>query len=338
MNVVSVSYKDMISREKTRRVGRIAFGGSGSVRRPIVFLILALIASSLLSDSFLTSRNITSLLVSSSFLIVISVGEAFVIMLGMIDLGVESVLAACGMIAAFFTVYQKMNPVLAVLLTLAIGAAIGITVGLLVTKARIPSFIVTLGTYWGFAGVALLVNNGSYISPYSVTPTQSIGFEAIAGSTFGISRLIILSFLIVIVGQVVLSLTPLGTWFKAVGSNEVSARVVGLNTARLKIAVFVISAVLAALAGIMLTGWSKSIYPNSGTGLSLEAIAAVILGGIPFTGGRGSIVGAAIGAIVIGVVNDLIVLLGLPALWEYIFVALVLIVAGLQARGGVNVK
>jgi ribose/xylose/arabinose/galactoside ABC-type transport system permease subunit len=316
----------------------MSFGGAGSVRRPIIFLVLALIISTFLSHSFLTVANIKSLLISSSFLIVISVGEAFVIMLGMIDLGVESVLAACGMIAAFFTVYQKMNPFLAVILTLAIGIAIGIAVGLLVTKARIPSFIVTLGTYWGFAGVALLVNNGSYISPYSVTPVHPLGFTAIAGSTLGISRLIIISFAIVILGQLLLSLTPLGTWFKAVGSNEVSARVVGLNTARLKIIVFVISAFLAAFAGIMLTAWSKSIYPNSGTGLSLEAIAAVILGGIPFTGGRGSIVGAAIGAVVIGVVNDLIVLLGLPALWEYIFVALVLVIAGLQARGGVNVK
>ncbi len=338
MSLASVSYKEMLSWDNTRKVGRVAFGGAGSVRRPVIFLVLALIISSFLSHSFLTSSNITSLLLSSSFLIVISVGEAFVIMLGMIDLGVESILAACGMIAAFFTVYQKMNPFLAVLLTLAIGVAIGVSVGLLVTKARIPSFIVTLGTYWGFAGVALLVNNGSYISPYSVTPTHGLGFTAIAGSTFGISRLIIISFAIVILAQLVMSLTPLGTWFKAVGSNEISARVVGLNTVRLKIAVFVISAVLAALAGLMLTAWSKSIYPNSGTGLSLEAIAAVILGGIPFTGGRGTIAGAAIGAVVIGVVNDLIVLLGLPALWEYIFVALVLIVAGLQARGGVNVK
>jgi ribose/xylose/arabinose/galactoside ABC-type transport system permease subunit len=314
------------------------FGGTGSVKRPIIFLIATVVVSSLLSSSFFTVSNAKSLLISSSFLIVITVGEAFVIMMGMIDLGVESILAASGMLAAFFTIYQRMPAIPAVLLTLAIGVLIGVVVGLLVTKGRIPSFIVTLGSYWGFEGVALLINNGSYISPFSFTPPRPLGFEGIAGSIFGLPILILVSFGVVILGQLLVSVTPLGMWIKSVGSNEVSARVVGLNTARLKILVFVISGVLAAFAGIMMTAWAKSIYPNSGTGLSLEAIAAVILGGIPFVGGRGTIVGAAIGAIVIGIVNDLIVLLGLPALWEYIFVALVLVVAGLQARGGVDVK
>ncbi|MCL4443253.1 MAG: ABC transporter permease [Actinobacteria bacterium] len=338
MSVSTATIRPVNYSARLRQFGRLLGGGAGSVKRPIVFLIITLIISSFLSSSFLTVDNIKSLLISSSFLMVITVGEAFVIMMGMIDLGVESILAASGMIVAFLTVYQRMPAIPAVLITLAIGVLIGITVGLLVTKGRIPSFIVTLGSYWGFAGVALLVNNGSYISPFSVTPTRALGFGSMAGATLGISRLILLSFGVVILGQLLLSYTPFGTWIKSVGSNETSARVVGLNTARLKILVFVISGVLAALAGIMMTAWAQSIYPNSGTGLSLEAIAAVILGGIPFTGGRGTIVGAAIGAIIIGVVNDLIVLLGLPALWEYIFVALVLVVAGLQARGGVNVK
>ncbi len=338
MSVSAASIKPVNYPAKLRQVGRLLIGGAGSVKRPIIFLVLAIAISSFLSGSFFTVANMKSLLISSSFLMVITVGEAFVIMMGMIDLGVESVLAASGMLAAFFTIYQKMPAIPAVLLTLAIGALIGITVGLLVTKGRIPSFIVTLGSYWGFEGVALLINNGSYISPFSVTPTRGLGFGSMAGATLGVSRLILLSFGVVILGQILLSVTPLGAWIKSVGSNETSARVVGLNTARLKVLVFVISGVLAALAGVMMTAWSQSIYPNSGTGLSLEAIAAVILGGIPFTGGRGTVVGAAIGAVVIGIVNDLIVLLGLPALWEYIFVALVLVVAGLQARGGVNVK
>jgi ribose/xylose/arabinose/galactoside ABC-type transport system permease subunit len=338
MSVSAATIKPVNYSDKLRQFGRLLIGGAGSVKRPIIFLVLTIVISSLLSSSFFTVANMKSLLISSSFLIVITVGEAFVIMMGMIDLGVESVLAAGGMIVAFLTIYQRMPAIPAVLLTLAIGALIGITVGLLVTKGRIPSFIVTLGSYWGFEGVALLVNNGSYISPFSVTPTRALGFGSMAGATLGISRLILLSFGVVILGQILLSVTPLGTWIKSVGSNETSARVAGLNTARLKILVFVISGVLAALAGIMMTAWSQSIYPNSGTGLSLEAIAAVILGGIPFTGGRGTVVGAAIGAVIIGIVNDLIVLLGLPALWEYIFVALVLVVAGLQARGGVNVK
>ena len=338
MSVVAIDTRPESTRDRVRYVARALFGGAGSVKRPVIFLLLTVVISSLLSSSFFTVSNAKSLLISSSFLVVITVGEAFVIMMGMIDLGVESVLAASGMLAAFFTIYQRMPAIPAVRLTLVIGVLIGVVVGLLVTKGRIPSFIVTLGSYWGFEGVALLVNNGSYISPYSFTPPRPLGFGGIAGTMFGLPILIVVSFGIVILGQLLISLTPLGTWIKSVGSNEVSARVVGLNTGRLKILVFAISGLLAAFAGVMMTAWAKSIYPNSGTGLSLEAIAAVILGGIPFVGGRGTIVGAAIGAIVIGIVNDLIVLLGLPALWEYIFVALVLVIAGLQARGGVDVK
>ncbi len=338
MSSSSITAEPMNRSRGLRSMGRMLFGGAGSVKRPIIFLVVTVVISSFLSQSFFTIDNVKSLLVSSSFLVVITVGEAFVIMMGMIDLGVESVLAASGMLAAFFTIYQRMPAIPAVLLTLVIGVLIGVVVGLLVTKGRIPSFIVTLGSYWGFEGVALLINNGSYISPFSFTPARPLGFGGFAGTMFGFPILILLSFAIVILAQLLLSTTPLGMWIKSIGSNETSARVVGINTARLKILVFAISGVLAALAGIMMTAWAQSIYPNSGTGLSLEAIAAVILGGIPFVGGRGTVVGAAIGAIVIGIVNDLIVLLGLPALWEYIFVALVLVVAGLQARGGVDIK
>jgi ribose/xylose/arabinose/galactoside ABC-type transport system permease subunit len=117
-----------------------------------------------------------------------------------------------------------------------------------------------------------------------------------------------------------------------------AARRVGLETAWLKMSVFVVSAVLAAGAGIMITAWQGSIYPLTAQGYSLEAIAAVILGGIPFTGGRGTVVGVALGAVLIGVINDVIVLLGLPSLYEYIFVAIVLVVAGLQARGNLLTK
>jgi ribose/xylose/arabinose/galactoside ABC-type transport system permease subunit len=209
---------------------------------------------------------------------------------------------------------------------------------MLVTKARIPSFIVTLGTYWGFKGIALLFNGGNYISPESVQPPREFTFLGIASQTLNISNLIIISVIVVALAQIMMSQTPFGTWMKSVGSNEEAARTVGLNVSRLKVGAFVISGVLAALAGIMFAAWQDSIYPSSGEGFSLQAIAGVILGGIPFTGGRGTIVGAAIGALIIGVIDDLIVLLGLPALYEYIFVAIILVIAGLQARGGPFVK
>jgi ribose/xylose/arabinose/galactoside ABC-type transport system permease subunit len=153
-----------------------------------------------------------------------------------------------------------------------------------------------------------------------------------------VSNLHIIAFVVVVVAQVVLSLTPFGLWLKSIGSNELAARRAGIRADAVKISVFAISAFLAALAGIMYTAWAGTIVPSAVEGYSLEAIAAVILGGIPFTGGRGTAVGAALGALMVAIINDLIVLLGVPSLWEYIFVAAVLIVAGLQARAGRLVK
>jgi ribose/xylose/arabinose/galactoside ABC-type transport system permease subunit len=321
-------------RPLTRRV----LGREGSVRRPVAFLILAVIIATIITPDFVRPANLGSLLVSSSFLVVIAVGEAFVIMVGSIDLGVESLLASFGMILAWLTVFHRVPAGLAIIAVLAGALLAGLFVGFLVAKVHIPSFVVTLGVYWGFRGLALLVNGGQYISPSSVSPPRPFGFAGLAGSTGGVSNLIIIALCVVIAGQVVLSLTPFGTWLKSIGSNEQAARRAGLRADLLKMSVFMISAVLAAVAGIMFTAWQGSIYPDSATGYSLQAIAAVILGGIPFTGGRGTVVGAALGALLIGVINDLIVLLGLPALYEYIFVAVVLVVAGLQARGGPLVK
>ena len=322
---------DAHRRSGVKWIARLA-GRNGSVQRPLIFLAIALMLSTIIQPTFLSVRNLDALLVSTSFLMVVTVGEAVVILTGMIDLGVESLLSAGGMLVAFLNIFLHFPAAISVPLGLLGGAAAGLLVGLLVTKGKIPSFIVTLGTYWGLQGVALLFNGGSYISPYSVQPARTFGFQGLAGHWLGISNLLIITILIIAGAQVAISYTPLGTWFKSVGSNEASARTVGLRTDRIKILAFVISGVLAVLAGMMMAAWQVSMYPNSGQGYSLEAIAGVILGGIPFTGGRGSIVGAAIGALIIGLINDIIVLMGWPALYEYIIVGVILVIAGLQAR------
>ena len=234
--------------------------------------------------------------------------------------------------------FSPATTVVSVILTVAFGASVGVIAGLLVSRARVPSFIVTLGTYWGFRGVALLFNGGNYISPDAVQPSRPFGFSWIAGNLGGVPTLIIVMIAVVAAGQMLLSLTPLGTWIKATGSSEEAARAVGVRTTLIKIFVFSVSGLLASLGGIMITSWQNSTYPLTGQGYSLQAIAGVILGGIPFSGGRGTIVGAALGALVIGVINDMIVLIGLPAQYEYIFVAIVLVLAGLQTRGGPFVK
>jgi ribose transport system permease protein len=322
-------------RASGRTVARTLAGREGSVRRPIAFLIVAGIVATIITPDFIRLSNLNELLISTSFLVVLAVGEAFVILVGSIDLGVESLLSSFGMIVAWLAVFHHVSTGPALLLTLAGAVVIGLIVGVLVAKAHIPSFVVTLGTYWGFRGIALLVNGGSYIAPRG---SSGFGFSFLASDSLGVSNLIWIALGVTVIGQALLSFTPLGGWLKSIGSNELAARRVGLRADLLKMSVFGVSALLAAVAGIMTTAYQGAIYPTTGQGDSLEAIAAVILGGIPFTGGRGTLVGAALGAILIGIINDVIVLLAVPALWEYIFVAVVLVVAGLQARSGFLVK
>lgn len=316
------------------RVLRLLGGRSGAVRRPVVFLVVAFVVATIASSRFATVANLKALLVSSSFLVIVAAGEAFVVLIGSIDLSVQSLLASSGMIIAWLTTLQHANVGLAVLATLAFGAGAGLLSGVLVAKARIPSFVVTLAGYWGYRGVALLINGGKYISPSS----GLFSFSALAGNLAGISYFTIIALGVVVVAQLVLSYTPLGLRLRAVGSSEISAKRVGVHSQRGKIAVFMVSGFLAACAGIMITAWEVSIYPLTGQGYSLEAIAAVVLGGIPFTGGRGSVVGAALGALTLGIISDVIVLVALPSQYEYIFVALVLVVAGLQTRGSIFTK
>jgi ribose/xylose/arabinose/galactoside ABC-type transport system permease subunit len=315
-----------------RSLGAALAGRPGSIRRPLAFFIIICAVAELLAPSFLTARNLQALLTNSSFLIVVAVGEAVVILVGMIDLGVESMLAASGMLVAWLTVFHDAPAGLAVALTLAAGAGVGALAGLLVARGGIPSFIVTLATYWGFRGVSLLFNAGNYISPDAVSPSRPFGFSAIAETFGGIPVLIIIAIAVVAGAQIIVSFTPLGAWIRATGSNENAARAVGVRTNAIKVFALAASGFMAALAGIMITAWQASIYPLTGAGDSLQAIAGVILGGIPFSGGRGTVVGAALGVLVIGVINDVIVLIGLPALYEYIFVAVILVLAGLQAR------
>ena len=337
-NTTEFLSQDSQGSELLQKYGRIFLGRPGSVRRPLAFLIIAVIIASIISPAFHTLTNAKALLTSSSFLVIIAVGEAFVVLVGGIDLGVQSVLASSGMMLAWLFVLKGMSTALALIITLLFGIIVGFMTGILVTRGRIPSFIVTLGNYWGFRGIALLFNGGNYISPAAAHPPRPFGFSWVAGQVYNIPTLIIIMVVVVIFGEILLSMTPLGTRIKATGSNEEAAKAVGLSTSLIKIFVFVISSFLASLSGIMITAWQDSIYPLTGQGYSLQAIAGVILGGIPFSGGRGTIVGAAIGALVIGIINDMIVLVGLPAQYEYIFVAIILVLAGLQARGGPFVK
>jgi ribose/xylose/arabinose/galactoside ABC-type transport system permease subunit len=301
--------------------------------KPFVFLVLAIIAAQIISPIFLSWENIRAVLISAAPLMLLAIGEALVVLTGMIDLGPEAVLASSGIILANFDIVNAYPTFISVTVTLLYGMAVGLVTGILVVKARIPSFVVTLGNYWGLRGLAMVLSGGFPISPTIVSPPRPFSFTGVIGSLFGFPIMVIIAIVIGVLFQIYITQFKKGIDIYAVGGNEVAARNCGINVEWTKIFVFIVSGLLGALAGIIMTAWVNQAYAWTAQGYTLQTIAAVVLGGIPFTGGYGTIIGVLIGSFVIAMISDIIVLVGISPMYNYIAVAIVLILAGLQVRG-----
>jgi ribose transport system permease protein len=301
--------------------------------KPFVFLVIAVIAATGISPRFISWENIRAVLISAAPVMLLAIGEALVVLTGMIDLGPEAVLASSGVIIANLDLVLRTPPYVSIGVTLLYGIAVGMVTGILVVKARIPSFVVTLGNYWGLRGLAMVLSGGYPISPTIVTPPKPFSFEALVGSMFGFPTMVIIAIVIGALFQVYITQFKKGIDIYAVGGNELAARNCGINVEFTKIFVFMVSGFLGALAGIIMAAWVNQAYAWTAQGYTLQTIAAVVLGGIPFTGGYGTVVGVLIGAFIISMISDIIVLVGISPMYNYIAVAIVLILAGLQVRG-----
>ncbi|MCD6472163.1 ABC transporter permease [Candidatus Aerophobetes bacterium] len=303
-----------------------------SYGKPVMFLIIFTIICTIITPKFLSFANMKAVLISASPLMIIAVGEALVILTGMIDLGVESIAASTGVLIAFLNIIMGVFTGVCIIVALLYGLLIGLLVGILVTKTRIPSFVTTLGIYWGLRGVGMLLGGGLPISPSSVVPARPIGFSWIAGYFGKVPIMPLIAISIVLVFHFYVCQSQRGVHIYATGGDEIAAKNRGVKTDRVKIFVFVMSGMLAATAGIMMTAWLNSGYAWSAQGYSMQAIAAVVLGGIPFTGGYGTIIGVGIGAIIIAMISDIITLVGISPLYNYIVTAVIMVIAGSQIK------
>lgn len=271
--------------------------------RTFAILTLILIVASLLSDSFLRITNITNLARQISIIGVIGVGMTLVILTGGIDLSVGTNVAITGAIAA--TIIQRTQSVfLAIIVSLIIGSVIGFINGTIITKAKLPPFIVTLGTMVLLRGVVLVFTQGSPIA------TKSVIFNKIGkGYFFGLPLPVIILGVTYFLGFILLKYTKLGRTIYGVGGNEEASRLSGINTSAVITKVYVMSGFLSAVAGLILTARLGSAQPTAGTGYELDAIAAVILGGTSLSGGTGSILGTLAGIAILGVLDNILVLM-----------------------------
>lgn len=267
--------------------------------KSLLGLIVLCVIISIATPRFLNINNILNVLTQVSVNAILAIGMSFVILTGGIDLSVGSTLALAGAIAATFAKGSNGGILVPLLIAIVLGAIIGLFNGLFVSKGKMQAFIVTLASMTIFRGATYVYTNGTPVSGISGN-FINIGNKKIAG----IPMPVLIIFLIFIIAWYILTQTRYGRYVYALGGNEDSARLSGINTNKVKTLVYVISGITAALAGVIVTSRVGSASPNAGAGFELDAIAAVVLGGTSLSGGEGSITGTLIGAMIIGVLNN----------------------------------
>ena len=268
-----------------------------------IFALLAILRP----NTFLTEFNLLNVVRSFALVGIVAVGMTYLFIAGEIDLSVGSGYAFLSVLAAYLIVRQGWDWIPAALATLVVGGLLGAFNGVVTTVFRIPSFIVTLGMLSSLRGLALLVSGGNTIAGIKA-PT----FREITGANlFGVVPVQIIWLLgVMLIGGWVLAKTRFGYHVYATGDNARAAANAGINTRRTKIACFVITGVLTALAGVIVTGWLQNGNPITGQAFELDVIAAVVIGGTNLFGGSGSILGTFLGAAIAALIRDGLVLMG----------------------------
>ena len=287
----------------------------------LLALILLCVALSFLSPVFFTALNIKNVLRDAALVAIAGIGMVMVILLGEIDLSVGSVQAVAGIVAvavlnSFYSVFVALGAALFA------GACIGLINGLLITRAHINSLIATLG-------MMAILRGGAMVSTQAVSIQGSVdSFIEIGTGHWGpIPIPVLIAFLLLALFFYVLHYTTFGRYVYAVGGNPQAARLSGLPVDRIRIAVFVIAGILAALSAFILASRLNSGQPNAGLGFELQVIAAVILGGISLTGGVGTLAGAFIGILILTVLSNGLVLLNVSSFYHDIARGIVIILA-----------
>ncbi|SDY02708.1 putative multiple sugar transport system permease protein [Evansella caseinilytica] len=357
----------------------------------IALILIALLFQILTDGTLLKPLNITNLILQNSYILILAVGMVLVIITGHIDLSVGSVAAFVGAVSAILMIEMQMNPWLAVVICLVIGALIGAWQGFWVAYVGIPAFIVTLAGMLLFRGLTLVVLKGQSIAPYpesfqkinngfipdlfggesihlfslvigllislvlialeirtrnnqlkyrfEVSPTwlfylklfsvfAAVNFFTYVLSTYrGIPNILVILFVIIVIYAFVMKKTIVGRHIYAVGGNLKAASLSGIKTKRVTLGVFINMGVLAALSGLIFAARLNAATPRAGNLFELDAIAAVFIGGASAYGGVGTVIGAVVGGLVMGVMNNGMSILGISIDWQQAIKGLVLLAA-----------
>lgn len=295
---------------------------------PLLGLLIIVIILTILNPSFATASNILNVLRQVSISALIAFGMTFIILTGGIDLSVGSTLALTGAVAASMLA-SGMDPTLTMFVALLLGTILGAINGIIIAKGKVAPFIATLATMTIYRGLTLVYTEGRPISGLG----DSISFQMLGkGYFFGIPVPVVTTAIAFGVLYFILHKTTFGRRVYAIGGNEDASRLSGINVDRVKIAVYSLTGMLAALSALILTSRLNSAQPTAGTSYELDAIAAVVLGGTSLTGGRGWIFGTLVGALIIGVLNNGLNLIGVSSFFQQVVKGAVILIAVLLDR------
>jgi D-allose transport system permease protein len=288
----------------------------------LILLLLVVVMGILSPKYFLTVNNLIQIVLQSSITILIAVGEFFAILIAGIDLSVGSVLALTGMVTAKMMVGGV--PIIVAILVggILLGGLLGLINGILVVQTGLHPFIITLGGLTVFRGLTLVISNARPVYGFPAAFQNTI-----AGDVLGIPVPIIIALAVALVFYIITTKTILGRNLYAIGGNQDSAWLSGVNVKIHKMVVFSLSGMAAGTAGIVMIGRLGAAEPLAGQGFELYAIAAAIIGGTSFFGGKGKVSGVVVGAIIIGLINNSLNILNVPTFYQQIVMGSLIILS-----------
>lgn len=295
----------------------------------VIALIILMAVITIINSNFLTANNLLNLLLQVTSNALIAFGMTFVILTGGIDLSVGSILALSSALTAGL-LGSGMPVTLAILISLILGCILGMMNGLLIAYGKLAPFIVTLATMTIFRGATLVYTNGN---PITKGLSDTFLFQFLGqGYIVGIPFPVIIMFIVFIVLYVLLHKTAFGKSVYAIGGNEKAAYISGVKLNKVKIIIYSISGIMASISGLIITSRLSSAQPTAGASYEMDAIAAVVLGGTSLSGGKGRILGTLIGALIIGVLNNGLNIIGVSAFWQQVVKGVVILIAVLIDR------
>lgn len=318
----------MTKAEAVPATGPVPVNFRGGLQQVLAFASLVVIFGffSFADENFRTYGNVLAILFSTVVIGTLAVGTTFVIITGGIDLAIGTGMALCAVMSGVFIVNAGLPVAAGVLCTLLFGALIGFVNGVNIALLKIPPFIATLAMMLVAQGLALVLSHSRPIY-FNETPSYSKISRGELVPWLDIPNAVYVLAIAVVVAAVLLNKTILGRYTYSIGSNEEATALSGINVRKWKIIIYTLAGVFIGLAGVMISARLGSAQPATGMGYELQAIAAVVIGGTSLAGGRGSIVGTVIGALIISVLNNGLQIMSIPQEWQNVVLGCVILVA-----------